>query len=324
MAFIEVLSPGVQTTVQDYPGRIGYLASGYYPAGPMDHYGFRLANALVGNRPGEAALEITLGKIGLRFSAAVDIAVTGAVAELTVNGEPVPHSTVVSVPADGELRIGSASDTGFRLYLAIAGGIAIEPVLGSRATYTMGRLGGIEGRALKKGDVIPIGEMNTGRRYVVRNERPKYEHDWVLDVTPGPHATPEYLAEEDLKVLFGTRWKVDRNANRTGVRLEARRLRWARTSGGIAGGHPSNILDSGYPLGGINLNGDTPVILAPDGPTAGGFVIVAVVSHSSLWKLGQLRPGTDTVRLNLISIEEAHHRADELDRSINESLQEIP
>ena len=146
---IEVLSPGIQTTVQDYPGRIGYLASGYYPAGPMDHYAFRLANALVGNDASAAALEITLGKIGLRFSHATDVAVTGALAEITVNGDAVPHSVVVSVPAGGELRIGSASDVGFRLYLAVAGGIDIEPVLGSRATYTMGQLGGVHGRRLR-------------------------------------------------------------------------------------------------------------------------------------------------------------------------------
>ncbi len=323
MATIEVLSPGIQTTVQDYPGRIGHLASGYYPAGPMDHYGLRLANALVGNDPKAAALEITLGKIGLRFSDATDVAITGASAEITVDGEPVAHSAVFTVPSGGELRVGGAGDTGFRLYLAVAGGIDTEPVLGSRATYTMGRLGGVEGRALRKGDVLPIGAENRGTRYELTGDLPEYTHEWVLDVTPGPHATPEYLDEQDLDTLFATPWQVDRNANRTGVRLEARRLKWARTSGGIAGGHPSNILDNGYPLGGINLNGDTPVILAPDGPTAGGFVIVAVVCHASLWKLGQLRPGTDTVRLNLIDIEEAQRRAEALDTGIAASLKEI-
>lgn len=323
LATIEVLSPGIQTTVQDYPGRVGYLASGYYPAGPMDHYAFRLANALLGNDPKAAALEITLGKIGLRFSDDTDVAVTGAPADITVNGEPVAHSAVVSVPAGGELRIGGASDVGFRLYLAVAGGIDIEPVLGSRATYTMGQLGGVEGRALRKGDVLPVGAEPGGRRFRLTEPVPEYAHEWVLDVTPGPHATPEYLDEQDLDTLFATSWQVDRNANRTGVRLEARRLKWARTSGGIAGGHPSNILDNGYPLGGINLNGDTPVILAPDGPTAGGFVIVAVVCHASLWKLGQLRPGTDTVRLNLISIEEAQTRGEALDAGIAASLEEI-
>ncbi|MFT4218986.1 MAG: 5-oxoprolinase/urea amidolyase family protein [Microbacterium sp.] len=323
MATIEVLSPGIQTTVQDYPGRVGHLASGYYPAGPMDHYSHRLANALVGNDPGAATLEITLGKIGLRFSDTVDIAVTGAKADVSVNGEPVAHSAVVTVPAGGELRVGGASDTGFRLYLAVAGGIDIPAVLGSRATYTMGQLGGVEGRALRKGDVLPIGGDDGGKRYELAAPLPEHTHEWVLDVTPGPHATPEYLDEQDLETLFATPWQVDRNANRTGVRLEARRLKWARASGGIAGGHPSNILDNGYPLGGINLNGDTPVILAPDGPTAGGFVVVAVVCHASLWKLGQLRPGTDTVRLNLITIEQAQARAEELDRSIAESLKEI-
>ncbi len=323
MATIEVLSPGIQTTIQDYPGRIGYLASGYYPAGPMDHYAFRLANALLGNTSEAAALEITLGKIGLRFSDETDIAVTGAPTEVTIDGAPVAHSAVVTVPAGGELRIGNASDVGFRVNLAISGGIDVEPVLGSRATYTMGRLGGVDGRALRKGDLLPIGSETGGKRFALNAAQPEYRHDWILDVTLGPQATPEYLDEQDLEALFAEPWHVDRNANRTGIRLEARRLKWSRTTGGIAGGHPSNVLDHGYPLGGVNLNGDTPVILAPDGPTAGGFVVVAVVRHASLWKLGQLRPGTDTVRLNLISIEEAQARGEALDRSLSESLKGI-
>ncbi|SKA79416.1 biotin-dependent carboxylase uncharacterized domain-containing protein [Agreia bicolorata] len=304
---IEVVTPGLQTTVQDYPGRIGYLDRGFYPAGPMDNLAFRVANALVGNASSAAGLEITLGRAGFRFTRAATIAVTGATADITLDDEPVPQNTLLEVPEGGLLRIGPANDTGFRLYLAVRGGIDTPVVLGSRATYTMGQIGGVDGRALRKGDVLPLGQLidPDGPTVVDIEALPSYDHDWVLDVVPGPHSSPDYLAEADLAVLFGRSWPVDRNSNRTGIRLEPQRLEWARRDGGIAGGHPSNILDMGYPLGGINLNGDTPVILAPDGPTSGGFVVVAVVCQASMWKLGQLRPGADRVTLRPISIDEA-------------------
>jgi urea carboxylase len=306
---IEVIQPGLQTTVQDYPGRVGLISRGFFPAGPMDHLAFRLANSLVGNEAGAAGLEITLGKVTLRFRTDTVIVLTGAAAEMMVNDSPVEMWRAVAVAAGDELKIGTARDTGFRIYLAVAGGIDIPPVLGSRATYTMGSLGGVDGRALRKGDVLPLGSPHGYQPLALDPERlPMYTHEWELEVVPGPHASPEFLAEEDVELLFGRRWLVDRNSNRTGIRLDAKRLKWARPNGGIAGGHPSNILDNGYPLGGINLNGDTPVILGPDGPTSGGFVVVAVVAHASMWKLGQLRPGTDQVTLRPISLEQARER----------------
>ena len=121
----------------------------------------------------------------------------------------------------------------------------------------------------------------------------------------GPQAAPDFLTETDMETLFGRPWAVDRNSNRTGIRLESHRFEWARSSGGIAGGHPSNILDNSYPVGAININGDLPVILGPDGPTAGGFVVAATVVHADYWKIGQLRPVGDTVRFREVSIDEA-------------------
>ena len=132
----------------------------------------------------------------------------------------------------------------------------------------------------------------------------------------GPHAAPDFLTENDMETLFGRPWPVDRNSNRTGVRLESHKFEWARKSGGIAGGHPSNILDNSYPVGAINVNGDLPVILGPDGPTAGGFIVAATVIHADFWKIGQFRPVGDTVRFREISIDEAI----ELDRALDDSL----
>jgi 5-oxoprolinase (ATP-hydrolysing) subunit C len=303
---IQVLKPGLQTTVQELPGRVGLLSRGFFPAGPIDHLAFRIANALVGNDVNAAALELTLGNVTLQFEDAGLVAVTGASAEVKLGGSPVDLWRAIPVAAGDVLEIGAARNTGFRLYLAVAGSIDTPQVLGSRATYTMGSIGGVEGRALRKGDVLPVGSPARGNRLELDSrQRPAYTHEWELEVVPGPHASPEFLAEEDVKLLFGTMWTADRNSNRTGIRLDARRLTWARANGGIAGGHPSNILDTGYPVGGINLNGDTPVILGPDGPTSGGFVVVAVVAHASMWKLGQMRPGTDQVRLRPVSFEQA-------------------
>jgi biotin-dependent carboxylase-like uncharacterized protein len=303
---IEVVQPGIQTTVQDWPGRIGMLSLGYFPAGPMDDFAFRLANVAVGNSPDAAGLEITLGKVKLRFQEPATVAVTGAAGEVTVNGAAVPRWAPIEVPAGAELKIGLA-ESGFRFYLAVRGGIDVPKVLGSRATYTMGSLGGVEGRALVKGDVLAIGSSGIFAATELPAEQiPEYRHEWVVEVVPGPFATPEFVSEADVSSFFTRVWSVDQNSNRTGIRLDAVRLQWARSDGGIAGGHPSNILDTGYPLGGINLNGDTPVILGPDGPTSGGFVVFGVVPKACLWKIGQMRPGRDTIRFTPISIDEAY------------------
>ena len=132
----------------------------------------------------------------------------------------------------------------------------------------------------------------------------------------GPHAAPDFLTENDMETLFGRPWPVDRNSNRTGIRLESHRFEWARRSGGIAGGHPSNILDNSYPVGAVNVNGDLPVILGPDGPTAGGFVVAMTVAHADLWKIGQFRPVGDHVRFREVTVEEAIA----LDRALDETL----
>jgi biotin-dependent carboxylase-like uncharacterized protein len=318
MRSIEVIEGGIQTTVQDYPGRRGMLAKGFFPAGPMDHLSLRAANLLVGNPEGAATLEITLGNFVMRFDADATIAVTGAEAPLTMDGEPVALWESRRVHAGAELAIGVSPGPGFRLYLAVDGGFDVPELFGSRATYTMGALGGFEGRPLRAGDRLPLGEAasdGAGRR--LRDDaRPQYSREWEVRAMRGPHAAPDFLTENDMETLFGRPWPVDRNSNRTGVRLESHKFEWARRSGGIAGGHPSNILDDGYPPGGINMNGDTEVILGPDGPTSGGFVVVATVVHAAIWKLGQIRPGTDRIRFVPVTLE----RAVELDRALDAQI----
>lgn len=224
------------------------------------------------------------------------------------------------VPAVSELAVGIAPVPGFRLYLAVDGGVDVPVLFGSRSTYTMGALGGLEGRALRQGDRLPLGEPSrdgAGRRFRVE-ARPAYSREWEVRAMRGPQAAPDYLTEADMETLFGRPWPVDRNSNRTGIRLESHRFQWARRGGGIAGGHPSNILDNSYPVGAINVNGDLPVILGPDGPTAGGFVVCATVIHADLWKIGQFRPVGDTVRFREVTIDEAIAA----DRALDETLSE--
>src|SRR5712692_3381745 len=138
----EVLEGGIQTTVQDYPGRVGYLDLGVYPAGPMDHFAFRIANLLVGNAEGIAALEITLGGLKARFHDRRVAAITGATMKPTLNESPIPVWETFEVKPGDQLVMGTVGETGgFRSYLAINGGFDVPEYMGSRATFTVGGFG---------------------------------------------------------------------------------------------------------------------------------------------------------------------------------------
>ena len=319
----EVEEGGIQTTIQDFPGRRGMMNQGFFPAGPMDHFAFRAANLLVGNPVSAAGLEVTLGNFVLRLDADATVAVCGADGPVTIDGESVPTWESRRVPAGSELRIGIAPGPGFRFYVGVSGGFDVPLLFGSRATYTMGALGGLEGRALRKGDRLPLGEESgeavaAAPRRFKESSRPAYSREWEIAAMRGPQATPDFLTEEDMQTLFSRSWTVDRNSNRSGIRLEPHKFEWARKTGGIAGGHPSNILDNSYSVGSVNINGDLPVILGPDGPTAGGFVSAATVVQSGLWTIGQLRPVGDHIRFREVTIDEAA----ELERQLNEQLTE--
>jgi urea carboxylase len=303
---LTVIEGGLQTTVQDFPGRYGMQAKGFFPAGAMDFFALRAANLVVGNDQRAAGLEITLGNVAFRFEGVATIAVCGAEAPVTVAGDAVPLWEAISVPPGAELRIGLAPGPGFRQYLAVDGGVDVPELFGSRSTYTMGALGGFEGRQVKAGDTLPLGTAGcTAPQRFRFAARPAYARDWEIEAIRGPQATPDFLTETDMETFFSRAWSVDRNSNRTGIRLESQLFEWARSTGGIAGGHPSNILDNSYPVGAVNINGDLPVILGPDGPTAGGFVCAATVAYAAFWKVGQLRPVGDTVRFREVTIDEA-------------------
>ncbi len=296
---IDVLEPGVQTSVQDWPGRQGYWDVGVPPSGPMDPHAHRMANQLVGNAVDTAALEITLAGPTLRFNADTLVAVTGAPAALTLDGQPVPMWQALRVNAGSTLAVGRC-EHGVRLALAVAGGLDVPLYLGSRSTFTLGQFGGHAGRHLRTGDVLHMADQPASVAAQALGDNvfvPEYTHHWDIQVLYGPHGAPDFFTPDDIAMFFGTDWKVHHNSSRTGVRLIGPKPQWARTDGGEAGLHPSNIHDNAYAIGAIDFTGDMPVILGPDGPSLGGFVCPAVVLHKELWKLGQLRPG-DTVRFH--------------------------
>ena len=296
---MEVLDGGPLTTVQDLPGRVGYWHVGVPPNGPMDDLSHRLANRMVGNDGGAAALELTGRGPTLRFAERAVIALSGAEMSVRIDDYAVIARGPIDIAAGAVVEIGAITGAGLRSYLAIRGGVAVEPYLGSRATFTLGGYGGFNGRALQAGDVVPLGDPSRcvdEPASLAAGLTLALGHEWELGVLIGPHAAPEYLTAQGLDEFLRATWTVHFNSARTGVRLVGPKPQWARSSGGEAGLHPSNIHDTGYAIGALDITGDTPVILGPDGPSLGGFVCPAVVVAAERWKLGQLRPG-DRVRL---------------------------
>ncbi len=304
-ARIDVVQPGTQTTIQDYPGRRGYWHVGVPPSGPFDSYSFQLANRLLDNPEDAAGLEITLQGPTLRFSRDCQVVIAGAPIDAQLDDEPVGHWQVITVGAGQVLRMGRIAETGSRSYLCILGGLECPLYLGSRSTFSLGQFGGHNGRALRTGDVLVPGELAPVRgRELPQALIPRIDRQWQLRVIYGPHGAPDFFTDDDIAQFFATDWEVHYNSSRTGVRLIGPKPVWARADGGEAGLHPSNIHDNAYAFGTVDFTGDMPVILGPDGPSLGGFVCPATVIQADLWKIGQLRAG-DTLRFVPIAIEDA-------------------
>ncbi len=310
---VEVVKAGIQTTVQDLAGRSGLWDVGVPPSGAFDELSFALADLAVGNGDGQAGLECVMVGPVLRFTGPAVICVAGAAVAARLDGDPVMAGLPTAVKAGATLDLGKLAGPGMRGYLAIAGGIAVEPVLGSRSTFVLGKFGGLSGRALRKGDLLPLDDSplydlsldnSAGRTRDVSAMLPTLRSSWELRVMLGPHGAPGHLTTAGADELFSAAWTVDHRSDRTGIRLVGPVPQWARADGGEAGLHPSNVHDSAYPVGGVMLAGDTPVIVGPDGPSLGGFVVPCVVIGADRWILGQLRPG-DVVALVPVALAEA-------------------
>lgn len=317
---IEVLKPGLQTTVQD-AGRPGHLGQGIPPGGPQDHYSFAAASLLVGNDlppsplslgdPGQAGLETTLVGPTLKFGEPALIAITGAEAEAKLDGEPVPLWTAVEVDAGGVLEIGQA-ERGARGYLAVAGGIDVPPDLGSRATYLVGARGGLDGRALEKGDALPVGEprrpiadlagQSLDPALRTRFDRRPEEVRVVLgpqDFRFTEHGVATFLEEE---------FRLTMQANRMGFRFEGPPLELEPRPDYLvrdAGSGAADIVDDVIPVGGIQVPaGSEVIVLGVEAPSAGGYAKIATVISSDFGRVGQLVPQSP-VRFRAVEQEEA-------------------
>ena len=328
---IDVIEPGAQTTVQDYPGRLGYWHAGVPPSGPMDALAFRIANRLVGNPDSAAALEIAVAGPTLRFSSDTFIALTGADFGARLNGTRIPVWRSIYVAAGSLLEMTTPQGAGCRAYLAVAGGLDVPEYLESRSTFVLGGFGGHAGRKLQTGDVISIVEEDDRPFYVAREASPAltpgYAKEWQIGVLCGPHGAPDFFTPDDIERFFSTAWEVHPHSDRARVRLIGPKPAWARPHGGDANGeaglHPSNIHDSAYALGAVTFMGDTPVIVGPDGPSMGGFVCPATIVQAELWKLGQLKP-SDVVRFRAISRSHAAAMEEQMEACIAELTGALP
>jgi len=306
----EVLSAGTQTTVQDFPGRLGYWAVGVPPSGPMDDRALRLGNRLLGNDEGAAGLEITMSGPLLRFNTDAVVAVTGAAIALSVDGSEQPMNTALLIKAGSTLSLGTIAGSGARAYLTLRGGVQVPEYLGSKSTFTLGQFGGHGGRALRAGDVLHIPALSdsvNGAQLpaALCTALPAVRE---IRVIYGPHGAPEYFTPAYIDTFLATDWEVHFNSSRTGVRLIGPKPEWVRDSGGEAGLHPSNIHDNPYAIGAVDFTGDMPVILGPDGPSLGGFVCPVTIIEADLWQLGQLKAG-DKVRFLPVDIATARELA---------------
>ena len=305
---VQVIKKGLETSVQDYPGRIGTLNQGFRSSGPMDSWSFRLANVLVENEPGDAALECQFMGPTLKFNSDRIISITGANMYPKLDGAPVPLWESISVKKDQILEMSFAT-VGARSYIAFSGsGINTKPWLGSRSTFHKAGVGGIDGKAIQDGQIIPLNKSKSvaGRKIkkefipVISNNK-----KWSIEVVKGPN--DDWIDEKGHKIFLNSDWKLQSKSDRTGYRLDGPNWTFAEkaTNKGLEHGtFPSNIIDQGYPAGAINLAGQTPIILVNDGPTMGGFIVPYTVPSASFWKLGQAKPG-DILNFKEITVEQA-------------------
>lgn len=304
---LEIVKPGLETAIQDFPGRVGYWNQGFPPSGPMDMWSFRLANLLVGNDQSAPGLEAQFMGPTIRFRRDGVIAVTGADMRPAVDGRAIPLWRSVAVAAGQTLTMGPAV-SGARGYLAVAGGIDAPSWLGSAATFHKAGVGGLDGHAVKSGQVLPVKEAcGTAGRRVAERARPRFAADktWTVEAVRGPN--DDWIDAAGHERFATVAWKLEARSDRTGYRLQGPDWTFTKKATNKLPEHgdfPSNIIDQGYPLGAVNLGGQTPIILMNDGPSMGGFICPYTVPSAAFWKLGQMKPN-EFIRFRAISVAEA-------------------
>jgi biotin-dependent carboxylase-like uncharacterized protein len=292
---VKVINPGLSTTVQDL-GRPGYFHLGIPIGGAMDRLAMRAANLLVGNDEGAAGLEAVFVGPELEFAKDALVAVTGAEMPIKIDGVEKPSWTALKI-ATGQVLSFGYLQKGARIYIAISGGVDVPLALGSRSTYPIGALGGYKGRAIAKGDELPVGEaasLGEGRAIPEKlRRRPGMPAE--LRVLPGLYW--HRVVEESQQGFFDDSWKVAPEADRMGYRFRGGRpLKFVEREPPFgAGSDPSNIVDACYPYGSVQVPGGTePIILHRDAVSGGGYFMVGTVVSADMDLIGQLQPNTPT------------------------------
>ncbi len=288
---VKVITPGLSTTVQDL-GRPGYYHLGIPLSGGMDRFSLRVANMLVGNDEGAAVLEAVFLGPELEFTAPATVAVTGGDLPPKVNGDDREGWTAFEVKAGDRLSFEFLKG-GARVYIAVSGGIDVPVKLGSRSTYTLGALGGHQGRALAAGDELPVGQGRNGGGAVSPNLRRMPGNPAELRILPGLYW--HRITAESGKRFFADTWKVAPEADRIGYRFRGgTALDFVpRKQPFGAGSNPSNIVDACYPYGSVQVPGGTePIVLHRDAVSGGGYMMVGTVISADMDLIGQLQPHT--------------------------------
>lgn len=294
MSEIHVQSPGLLTTVQDL-GREGFGPLGVSPSGAADPVSLRLGNRLVGNPQGGAALEMTLLGGTFLFPQGAILALTGSDFGSTLDGVPLDQSTAVEARPGQTLHVGSTR-SGARCYLCVQGSVVVKPFLGSASTHLLSGLGGHQGRALRKGDVLHIGPPITSfrKRTIVSRAAEQLAPRKLLRVTPGPQS--DWFSKSSLQAFYAGTYRVTEESNRMGLRLEGKPV--APESGG-------ELITEGVSIGAVQITaGGLPIILFVEQQTTGGYAKIANVISADLHSLGQLRP-RDEIRFEQVSWETA-------------------
>ncbi|MGB2645381.1 MAG: biotin-dependent carboxyltransferase family protein [Candidatus Acidiferrum sp.] len=297
MSLVEVRAPGMLTTVQDL-GREGFGPMGVSASGAADPVALRIGNRLVGNPENAAALEMTLLGGTFVFTEAAVIALAGADFGATLDDKQIETWTSVHVDPGQTLRLG-ATRTGARSYLCIHGAVEVKPFLGSASTHLLSGLGGLEGRPLRKGDLLRVGRVGGAfrtfrKRNVSRRTLERLLPRKVLRVTAGPQS--DWFPEGAQKVFYGGTYRLTEESNRMGLRLEGAVI--SRIPG-------EEMLSEGVLLGAVQITASgLPIILFVEQQTTGGYPKIANVISADLSSLGQLRP-RDEIRFERVELETA-------------------
>ena len=312
---LEIISPGIMTTVQDI-GRYGYGRFGVAPSGALDSFSLRVANLLVGNPEDQACLETMLLGPGVKVLADVVMAVTGGDLQPKRNKQPIDMWRSHAFQKDDVLSFGNAV-SGFRGYIAVAGGLGVPRVMGSRSTNLSSGFGGHQGRTLKKEDILvcgePRGPMSDTGRVFNPDWIPKYSDKWKLRVVLGPQ--DDHFADDSRDAFFDGTYTMSQDSDRTGIRLEGPGIRCKPDI-------EASIVSEGVIAGSIQIPGDGKPIIILGETVTGGYRKIATVISADLPLLGQIKPG-DGIQFEALSLDEARLALQEMEERINNFKRKI-